>query len=92
MAMMTKEDLKRELCIKDDRTLMRLVKAGLLSYHQHGNRMMFTQDDIDDYLRKIRRVGRINVQPEKEYDFSKAMDRLKSALIDVLNAIDSRKT
>ncbi len=90
MVIFTKDEAKKELKIQDDRTLMRLVNNGLLPYHQHGNRMMFTQEDIDDYLRKIRRVGRIKVPSEKEYDFEKAMDRFKSALIDMLNAIESR--
>jgi predicted site-specific integrase-resolvase len=88
MTLMTKREAMLELRLKDERTLLRLVKTGLLPCRMHGNRMMFTEEDIGDYLLRIRRVGRKDVPQQSQKNLRKTVADFKDALLAVLSALE----
>ena len=84
----TKHEAMLELRLKDERTLLRLVRSGMLPYRKYGNRMMFEQEDINDYLRKIRRVGLRDAKQLPKKDVWKAVAEFKESLLNLLRALE----
>ena len=51
--MLSKKDVAEKLNVST-RTINRLIEREEIYYHRIGNVLRFTQEDIDDYLRRTK--------------------------------------
>lgn len=86
--LLNKDAVMEILGLKDKKTLMKMVHDGKLPHRQIGNKIMFAEEDLNEYIRKCRRVGRKDVQrPTNEIRLDQAISTAKTALLDLAEAL-----
>lgn len=89
----SKEAAMEILGLKDKKTIMKMVRTGSLAHRAIGNKIMFADEDLDEYIRKCRRVGRKDVQrPPQEIRLDQAISDAKDALLALADALGQMPT
>ena len=89
LKLLTKQEAMKILRFDDERTIDRLIANGKIAFRKHGNRTMFAEEDVADYVRSIRMVGK-----RKAPDESKASGKrdLGNAISEAIAALARLKT
>lgn len=91
--LLNKDAVMEILGLKDKKTLMKMVHNGKLPHRQIGNKIMFSEEDLTEYIRKCRRVGRKDVQRQaNEIRLDQAISTAKTALLDLAQALEAVPT
>ena len=87
--LLNKDAVMEILGLKDKKTLMKMVHNGKLPHRQIGNKIMFSEEDLTEYIRKCRRVGRKDVQRHTgEIRLDHSIENAKSSLLELVDALN----